>query len=96
MLKKAASTNPRLPQAIEELENAIIGADPETEKYSKMVSSLEILYKLQNGHKPSRLEIKDWMPIIGSLSGILIICVFEAYGHTIVSKGLSFVGKPKG
>ncbi|AWN03277.1 hypothetical protein PBI_CAMILLE_30 [Microbacterium phage Camille] len=85
----------RLDKAIEELENAIIGGDPETEKYTKMVSSLEILYKLKNGHKPSKLEIKDWMPIIGSLSGILVICLFEAYGHTIVSKGLGFVQKAK-
>lgn len=96
MLKKRATETTRLDKAIEELENAIIGADPETEKYTKMVSSLEALYKLKNGNKPSSLELKDWMPIIGSLSGILVICVFEAYGHTITSKGLGFVGKPKG
>ena len=48
MLKKAVDTT-RLDKAIEELENAIISGDPETEKYTKMVSSLESLYKLRSG-----------------------------------------------
>ena len=47
----------RLDKAIEELENAIISGDPETEKYTKMVSSLESLYKLRSGEKPSKTEL---------------------------------------
>lgn len=94
MLKKAKDTA-RLDQAIEELENTIIGADPETEKYQKMVASLETLYKLKSGKHVSKVEFKDLLPIIGSLTGIVIICIFEAYGHTIVSKGLGFVSKQK-
>ena len=94
MLKKAKDTT-RLDKAIEELENAIISGDPETEKYTKMVSSLESLYKLRSGEKPSKTELKDWIPLIGSTVGILVIAVFEAHGHTIVSKGLGFIPKPK-
>lgn len=95
MLKKAMDTT-RLDKAIEELENAIIGADPEAEKYQKMVASLETLHKLRAGKHVSSVELKDLLPIIGTLTGIIIICIFEAYGHTIVSKGLGFVSKPKG
>lgn len=95
MLKKAQAQNPRLDKAIEELENAIIGGDPETEKYTKMVASLNTLYTLRDGEKPSPVEVKDWLPIVGSLSSIVIICLFEAYGHTIVSKGLAFLPKLK-
>lgn len=94
MLKKAQDTT-RLDKAIEELENVIIGADPETEKYSKMVATLETLYKLRSGEKPSSVEKKDLLAFLGPLLGILVICVFEAYGHTIVSKSLGFVSKQK-
>lgn len=94
MLRKAQDTT-RLDKAIEDLENTIIGDDPDTELYAKHVASLEILHKLRNGHKPTQLELKDWMPIIGSLGGILIIVIFEAFGHTLTSKSLGFVSKLK-
>jgi hypothetical protein len=94
MLKKAMDTT-RLDKAIEELENVIIGGDPDTERYIKQVSSLEILYKLRAGHKPSQLELKDWIPVIGSISGILVIVIFEAFGHTLTSKSIGFVSKLK-
>ena len=94
MLNKAQDQT-RLDKAIEELENSIIGGDPETEKYTKMVSNLETLYNLRSGEKPSKMELKDWIPVIGSTAGIVIIAVFEAHGHTIVSKGLSLLPKLK-
>lgn len=94
MLKKAQDTH-RLDKAIEEAENAIIAVDPETEKHQKMVATLETLYKLRNGEKPAKLDRKDLLTFFGPLLGILILCIFEAYGHTIVSKGLSFVPKLK-
>lgn len=95
MLKKAKETNPRLEKAIEELENAIIAGDPETERYTKMVSSLDLLYKLRTGHKPSQTELKDWIPVIGSIGGIIVIVVFEAFGHALTSKSVGFVTKLK-
>lgn len=94
MLKKAQDPT-RLDKAIEELENHIIGGDPDTERYAKQVVSLETLYKLRNGHKPSKTELKDWIPVIGSLGGILVIVTFEAFGHTLTSKSLAFTSKLK-
>lgn len=94
MLKKAQDPT-RLDKAIEELENSIISGDPETDMYTKMVSNLETLYNLRSGEKPSKTELKDWIPVIGSTLGIVVIAVFEASGHTIVSKGLGLVPKLK-
>lgn len=94
MLKKAQDQT-RLAKAIEELENAIIGGDPETEKYTNMVSNLVTLYELRDGKKPTQTEFRDWIPVIGSTVGIVVIAVFEAHGHSIVSKGLSLLPKLK-
>jgi len=93
--KPTPTTNPRLDSAIEDLENSIVGGDPESDKYQKQVSTLETLYKLRNGHKPSKTELKDWIPVIGSLSAVLVIVVFEAFGHSVTSKAVGFVGKLK-
>ena len=94
MLKKAQD-HTRLDKAIEELENAIISGDPETEKYTKMVDTLVTLHELRHGKAPSKTELKDWVPVIGSTVGILVIALFEANGHTIVSKSLSLLPKLK-
>lgn len=96
MLKKAPDPT-RLDQAIEELETTIITLDPEndTEKIDKMVSMLEKLHKLRNGEQPSKTELKDWIPLIGSIGGILVIVIFEAFGHTLTSKSVGFVSKLK-
>ena len=95
MLKKPLEPT-RLDKAIEELENHIIGGDPDTERYAKQVSSLETLYKLRSGYKPSKTELKDWIPVIGSLGGIFVIVMFEAFGYSVVSKSIGFVSKLKG
>jgi hypothetical protein len=94
MLKKPQATT-RLDRAIEELENHIIGGDPDTERYMKQVSALETLYKLRDGEKPSKPELKDWIPVIGSVSSVALIVIFEAFGHSVASKSLGFVSKLK-
>lgn len=94
MLKKAQD-NTNLNKIIEDLEEHIMTGDPETERYTKMVSSLEQLYKLRSGHKPSQTELKDWIPVIGSITGIAVIVVFEAFGHALTSKSVGFVTKLK-
>lgn len=94
-MRKTPPDLTRLNQAIEELENSIIGGDPETKQYTKMVSNLEKLYELRSGEQPAKTEFKEWIPVIGSTVGIVIFAVFEASGHTIVSKGLSLLPKLK-
>ena len=94
--RKATPTNPKLDQIISDLEDFIATASPDDDGYSQMVSNLESLYKLRNGNvKESQTQLKDWMPLISSLAGILTIVTFEAFGNTVTSKALSFVGKSK-
>lgn len=93
--KKANPTNPKLDEIILNLEDALIGEDETSDTYTKMVSNLETLYKLRSGHKPSKTELKDWIPAMGSLGGILAIIIFESFGHTMTSKAIGFVGKLK-
>lgn len=42
-----------------------------------------------------RVRFKDLLPVIGSVGGILVIVVFEAFGHTLTSKATAFVQKSK-
>jgi hypothetical protein len=93
--KPTPTTNPRLETAIEELENSIVGGDPESDKYQKQVSTLKTLYELRDGKRPSKTELKDWIPVIGSLSAVVVIVIFEAFGHSVTSKAVGFVGKLK-
>lgn len=92
---KPADTKSNLDEIIEEVENALKGADPETDTYTKMVANLDSLYKLRNTRKKNETELKDWIPVIGSVGGIAVIVLFEAFGHTVASKSLSFVSKLK-
>lgn len=95
MLKKPAEET-KLDQIIEELEDHILTEDLDSKDYKKMVTNLETLYKLREGNKPKhQLELKDWIPVIGSIGGILVIVTFEAFGHTVATKGLGFVSKLK-
>ena len=95
MLKKSAEET-NLDKIIEELENHILTEDLDSKNYKKMLTNLETLYKMREGHKPkTQLELKDWIPVIGSIGGILVIVTFEAFGHTVATKGLGFVTKLK-
>jgi hypothetical protein len=95
VLNKKPVTPTNLEEIIENLESAVLAADEETETYTKMVGNLETLYKLRDGHKPSKIELKDLLPVLGSVGGILIIVLFEAFGHTLTSKSVGFVTKLK-
>lgn len=95
MLRKANPTNPQLDTIIENLESALVGEDENSDNYTKMVSNLETLYKLRSGQKPSKTELKDWIPVMGTVGSILLIITFESFGHTMTSKAVGFVGKLK-
>ncbi len=94
-MPKHATAKSTLDQIIEETEDHLKTETVGTPDYYKLVDSLAILYKLKDGHKPSKLELRDWMPIIGSLGSILIIVIFESFGHTVTSKAVGFVQKLK-
>lgn len=98
MLKKPKAIESNLDHIIENLEQIIITADEESDMYATHLANLSTLYELRDGSPASKkkTELKDWIPVIGSAGGILIIVVFEAFGHTVTSKGVGFVTKLKG
>lgn len=83
------------------------GQEEETEDYSKTLEKYERLNKIKKMMTPEptpvpevvvdkdRVRLKDFLPVIGSVGGIIIIVVFEAFGHTLTSKATAFVTKTK-
>lgn len=95
MFSLKATPSDNLDSIIENLEQFIISADEDSAEYTTLVDNLEKLYKLKRGHRPSTTELKDWIPVIGSIGGIALIVLFEAFGHTLTSKSLGFTSKLK-
>lgn len=92
-----------------QLEEAIVanlefldGCNPDTREYAQTLEQLEKLRSIHLTFDPERIEekknkaiLKDWIPVIGSVGGILTIVVFEGLGHTVTTKALGFVTKVK-
>lgn len=83
----------------------LVGVDEGTSEYTTALDQLTKLYDLRRKMTPEappapeptvdkdRTRFKDWLPIIGSVGGILVIVAFEAAGHGVTSKALGFVRK---
>lgn len=68
---------------------------PDAEEYRALLAHLERLIRLKEEEKSNNRVSLDTMAIIGgNLLGILIIVAYEQ-SHVMVSRGLSFVLKPK-
>lgn len=96
MLRKKATQDNKLDQIISDLEDLLVVTDFSDDDYQTIVANLDTLYKLRSGNaKKNSTELRDWLPIVGSVATILIITTFESFGNTLTSKALSFVAKPK-
>lgn len=93
MLSKKAKTKTQLDEAIAEVHKQMASLTADDPAYSTMVDQLDKLYKIKDPQSKTKAEFKDWIPVIGTIGGILVIVTFEAYGHTMTSKALSFVRK---
>ena len=94
--KKATPDNTKLEQIISDLEDLLIVTDPLDDNYPDILANLNTAYGLRNSNvKKNTTELKDWLPMIGSVASILVIITFESFGNTMTSKALSFVSKPK-
>lgn len=94
MLKKAKEQT-TLDEIISETEDHLKTETVGTDDYYKLVDALSALYKLRDGTAPSKLEMKDWLPVIAVVGQVLIIVLFESFGHTVTSKAIGFVQKLK-
>ena len=63
-------------------------------EYAAAVKQLLELYKIKDPGLKESTSLKDWIPVIASLSGIALIIVYESLGHSFTSKAASFIRKP--
>lgn len=97
MLNFKPKTDPtQLEQAISAVHEEMLSLTADSPEYAKCVDQLDKLYKIKDPKSKDRAVLKDWIPVIGSIGGVVVILAYESFGHTITSKALSFVSKPKG
>ncbi len=98
MLRKKSTSTEQIDKDIDEIHNTLSNINAEDPEYADARANLEKMYelkaKVQKDDRQNRTTLKDWMPVIASIGGILVIVVFEQYGNVITSKSLSFVKKP--
>jgi hypothetical protein len=92
---KASDIEPTpLDDAITRLFSSLEGMEPDSDEYAKTADQLVKLYKLNDESKSKKRVSPDTLAnLIGSLSGIVTILVFEKSGHIIATKALGFVTK---
>lgn len=92
---KASEIEPTpLDDAITRLFSSLEGMEPDSDEYAKTADQLVKLYKLNDESKSKKRVSPDTLAnLIGSLSGIVTILVFEKSGHIIATKALGFVTK---
>ncbi|AWN05982.1 hypothetical protein SEA_PHERRYCRUZ_25 [Streptomyces phage PherryCruz] len=92
---KASTIEPTpLDDAITRLFDSLQGMEPDSDEYAKTADQLVKLYKLNDESKSKKRVSPDTLAnLIGSLSGIVTILVFEKSGHIIATKALGFVTK---
>lgn len=92
---KASTIEPTpLDDAIARLFDSLQGMEPDSDEYAKTADQLVKLYKLNDESKSKKRVSPDTLAqLIGSLSGIVTILVFEKSGHIIATKALGFVTK---
>lgn len=93
MLGKKVVEKTKLDETIEEVHRQMESLTADSDEYAAMVEQLEKLYKIKDPKSKDQVNLKDWIPVIGSIGGILVIVTFEAMGHTLTSKALGFTSK---
>lgn len=79
---------------IEEVTRQMASLTADSPEYAKMVTQLQELYKIKDPNVRERTTLKDWIPVIASLGGIIVIIAYEQAGHSFTSRAASFIRKP--
>lgn len=82
-----------LEEQIEDVHRQMFETPAHTPEYAKMAEQLSNLYKIKDPKSKDRAVLKDWIPVIGSIGGVLVIIVYESMGHSLTSKAVSFIRK---
>lgn len=91
--KKTKHEDSQLEKAIAEVHRQMATLTADDPAYAKMVEQLDKLYKIKDPQSKDRAVLKDWIPVIGSIGGVLVIIAYESMGHSLTSKAVSFIRK---
>ncbi len=79
---------------IAEVHSQMATVTADSPEYATMVKQLIELYKIKDPASKERTTLKDWIPVIASIGGILVIIAYEQKGHSFSSKAATFIRKP--
>lgn len=82
-----------LEEQIAEVHRQMFATPAGSPEYARMLEQLSHLYKIKDPKSENKTTLKDWIPLIGSIGGILVIIAYEQYGHPLTSKAVSFIRK---
>ncbi len=94
IFKRKQKTATLVEEQIAEVHRQMHTVTADSPEYAAMVKQLLELYKIKDPGLKDSTTIKDWIPVIASLSGITLIIVYESFGHSFTSKAASFIRKP--
>lgn len=94
MLRKKQEQKTIVEELIEDLKRQMDTVPADSPEYAAMTKQLGELYKIKDPNARDRTSLKDWIPVIASLSGITLIIVYESFGHSFTSKAATFIRKP--
>jgi hypothetical protein len=94
MLKKKQEQKTIVEELIEDLKRQMDVVEADSPEYAAMMKQLAELYKIKDPNARDRTTLRDWIPVIASLSGITLIIVYESFGHSFTSKAATFIRKP--
>jgi len=83
----------QLEKTINEVHEEMRNLTADNPVYAACVDQLERLYKIKDHTSKDQTSLKDWIPVIGSIGGVLVIIAYESFGHSLTSKAVSFIRK---
>lgn len=82
-----------LEEQIAEVHRQMHTVTADSPEFAKMAEQLANLYKIKDPQSEKSTSLKDWIPVIGSIGGVLVIIVYESMGHSLASKAVNFIRK---
>lgn len=82
-----------LEEQIAEVHRQMHEVPANSDEYAKMLERLAALYKIKDPKSKESTTLRDWIPVIGSIGGVLVIIVYESMGHSLTSKAVNFIRK---
>lgn len=72
---------------LDSLLDSLNGMTADDNDYKPTLKKIKEMQKVLKDYNPkNQTELRDWIPVIGSVSAITVLMLFEVYGHTSTNK----------